>query len=173
MSTPNTSHSNPYAVTTGELADQVDMASSAPLLTVDDRTNVGGRLWWPCRQAVHSDRLELKFLTVTWTIPTTKIRLLRSGGKGSGRHLEIIHDDELVSPTIQLIPLYPARWYGVFESLGIATEDETDLRDSSQLSHRCSVWITTAESMFWTLWIVLIFTVPIVAAVVNLIRGYL
>ena len=143
------------------------------MLLVNDRTNIGGRLWSPCMQTVYPDRLELKFLMQKFTLPIERIGLLRSGGKGVGRHLEIVHDDDLVPETLHLIPLFPAKWYEAFEILGIPTEDQADLRPSKQYYHRSSVWVSNAEGLFWMLWISLIIAIPAVFGVVKFFQSLL
>lgn len=175
MSTVDVAQANPYAVTTTEIALPTDPESvtNEPLLAADVRTNVGGRLWSPCTHTVYTDRIELKFLFQSFTIPIAKVRLLRSGGKRFGRHLEIIHDEQIVPETIHFIPLFPGKWYDVLETLGIPTEDATELRQSKQLYHRSSVWVSNAEGAFWLLWIALIFVGGIVAGLINFFHGLL
>ena len=166
------SDSNPFAVTSSAPGESPSPARDS-LLLVNDRTNIGGRLWSPCMQTLYPDRLELKFLMQKFTLPIERIGLLRSGGKGVGRHLEIVHDDDLVPETLHLIPLFPAKWYEAFEILGIPTEDQADLRPSKQYYHRSSVWVSNAEGLFWMLWISLIIAIPAVLGVVKFFQALL
>ena len=57
MSLVNASDTNPYSVTTSEitLAAKPEPDGGEPLLAMNDRTNVGGRLWSPCTQTVYSE----------------------------------------------------------------------------------------------------------------------
>jgi hypothetical protein len=121
----------------------------APLLVVREQTNTGGRLWTPCRHHVTADRVEMTFLTQKLTLPIESITLLRSGGRGLDRYLEIIHNDSLTPDTIKVLPLFPAKWFDVFESLGIPTLDEASLRESKQLHYRSSEWVSTIEGLIW------------------------
>jgi hypothetical protein len=155
------------------LPENPEVVTNEPLLAVGVRTNIGGRLWSPCTQTVYTDRIELKFLFQSFTIPIAKVRLLRSGGKRFGRHLEIIHDEQIVPETIHFIPLFPGKWYEVLESLGIPTEDAAEIRLSKQLYHRCSIWLSNAEGVFWLLFVALIFVVGAVAGLINFIQALL
>lgn len=125
------------------------------LLCEGDQVNFGGTGWragWPsCREMVYTDRIELALLTRTIELPMSSVRLLRSEGRGADRCLQILHVDPSAPKTIRLYPHHPEQWYSVFESLGIPTEDETQLRESKQLSLRSSRWVTCVEGGFWLL----------------------
>jgi hypothetical protein len=93
--------------------------------------------------------LELRFLARTIKLSIANIRLLRSEGRGADRSLQIVHNDETAPETIKVFPHHPNRWFEVFESLGIPTEDDINLRSSSQLSLRLSSWVSYIEGFFW------------------------
>lgn len=139
---------NPYAP---PLTDQLPAAMSSGkwLLCEGDQVNTGGWGWPWCRERICSEFLELSFLTRTIKLPIAKIQLLRSEGRGADRTLQIVHGDDVAPDTIKVYPHYPARWFDVFESLGIPTEDEADLRSSSQSTLRSSSWVSFIEGSFW------------------------
>jgi hypothetical protein len=95
------------------------------------------------------EHLELKFLTRTFEIRMADIKLLRSEGRGASRTLRIVHTDEAAPETIKVLPHHPAKWFDVFESLGIPTEDDAGLRSSGQLSLRSLQWLSYIEGFFW------------------------
>lgn len=134
-----------------------------PLLLSCDKTSTGGWLSTWCRCTILPHQIELKFLTRTYYLPVENIDSLKSGGRGWGRFLEVIHHDEQVPATIRITPFHPARWYDAFESLGLATCDDADFRDASQLALRSADWVTNIEGLFW----MFVFFVAIAAAVVS------
>lgn len=142
---------NPYASPTLDAHETDTLRTQAPnerLLQFCERTSFG-RVWPSCRHSLYADRLEMKFLTKTFELPVKQIRLLRSGGQGGHRHLEILHDDPNVPETLHVLPLFPAKWFAAFESLGIPVEDHVGLRESKQYHLRANEWIANAEGLFW------------------------
>ncbi len=128
----------------------VDLNPSDRLLCEGDQVNLGGRARPWCREILTPDQLELKFLTQTFHIKVESLRRLRSGGSGSNRHLEVVHEDQKAPDSIKVYPHYPERWFQAFETLGIPTEDEVDLRHAKQWPLRTSSWASNAEGCFWS-----------------------
>ena len=126
-----------------------DLHASARLLCEGDQVNLGGSGWPWCREILTPKQLELKFLTQTFHIEVASLRQLRSGGSGADRHLEVVHVDQKAPDTVKVYPHYPERWFKAFETLGIPTEDEVDLRNAKQWSLRTSSWDSNAEGCFW------------------------
>ncbi len=124
------------------------LANAKPLLQVNQRVSFG-RVWPSCRITLYLNRLELKFLTQTFVLPTERIQALQSAGKGMHLHVLVVHDDQGVPATVKVIPHLPARWYDAFEAAGIATEDESEFRSAKQYLIRSENWLLFSEGMFW------------------------
>jgi len=151
--TPSTDTRNPYRAPVAGRETQQGVLEY--LLCESDQVNFGKTGWferWPtCREMVYSDRIELALLARSIELPLSHVRLLKSEGRGADRCLRIVHTDPSAPETIRLYPHHPERWYSVFESLGIPTEDEARFRESQQLALRSSRWISSLEGGFWLL----------------------